>query len=71
MEKADESSLTDILTRQDVLRFQKELEAANSQLRQAIASERNAKYMFWSVIFAAASAAISLATTVINVFFHH
>jgi outer membrane protein TolC len=69
MEKADQDELIAIMTEQweagersrsDILRAKMELETANSQLRSAIASERNAKYMLWSVIAAAISALASL-----------
>jgi hypothetical protein len=62
MDKTDQGSLLNLLENQfrsggrsqeDILRTKMELETANSQLRSAIASERNAKYMLWSVIAAA------------------
>lgn len=69
MGKADEDALLKILeghfqagyrTREDILRTKMELETANAQLRSATASEKNAKYMLWSVIAAAVSALASL-----------
>ena len=58
MERAEHDKLIAILEQQrtqgstsqvEVLRTKMELETANSQSRSAIASEQNAKYMFWSV----------------------
>jgi len=68
MEKADQDDLLKILesqfesgsrSREDILRTKMELETANSQLRSAQASEKNAKYMLWSVGAAALSAVIA------------
>jgi hypothetical protein len=75
MEKADEDALLKILeghfeaghrSREDILRTKMELETASSLLRSAIAGERNAKYMLWSVIAAAVSALASLGAAAIS-----
>jgi outer membrane protein TolC len=58
-------------TQSDILRRKIELETADALLRSAAASERNAKYMLWSVIAAAISALASLGSTVVSAFFHH
>jgi outer membrane protein TolC len=74
MEKADQDDLLNAVeerfnvgerTREDILRTKMELETAGSLLRSAIASERNAKYILWSVIAAAISAIASLGAAVI------
>jgi hypothetical protein len=80
MDKTDQDELLQILNNQfkagfsnrvDILRAKMELETADSQLRSATASERNAQYMLWSVVAAAVSALASLASTIIAVFVHH
>jgi outer membrane protein TolC len=81
MDQADKTELLEIINskfnsgmgvdRSDILRTKMELETAESQLRSAIASERNARYMLWAVIAAAVSALASLASTAIVVLEHH
>ena len=75
MEKADQDELLNIfegefkvgsLNRAAILRAKMELETANALLRSANASERNAKYMLWSVIAAAVSALASLGAALIS-----
>jgi outer membrane protein TolC len=74
MEKADQDLLLSFLekrfrvgevSREDILRTKMELETANALLRSASASERNARYMLWSVIAATVSAIASLGAAVI------
>jgi outer membrane protein TolC len=57
--------------RDDILRVKMELEATEAQWRAAIAGERNAKYMLWSIVGAAVSAVAALISTAIAVFGHH
>jgi hypothetical protein len=81
MDKAEQDKFLKMLTNQynagagvtalDLLRSKMELETADAQLRSAIASEKNAQYMLWSVVAAALSALASLASTIIAVFVHH
>jgi hypothetical protein len=48
-----------------------ESDAARAAIETAAATNRNARYMLWSVIAAAVSAIASLASTAIAVFGHH
>jgi hypothetical protein len=56
------------LTRRQIIG---QIEATEAEKRAAGASERNAKYMLWSVIAAAISAIAALVSTAIAVFGHH
>jgi hypothetical protein len=60
-----------LLPKAIIYRTKLEIETAESEHRSAVASERNAKYMLWSVVAAAVSAIASLISTVIVVFGHH
>ena len=54
-----------------VLKTKMELEAVEAALRAASASERNAKYMLASTIFAAASAVASLLSVIVPLVIKH
>ncbi len=54
----------------DIARAKLELEIADAQVRSAVASEKNARYVLWSVIAAAVSALAALASTLIAVVWH-
>lgn len=70
---------------EDLIRAKMDLDAVEAQTKAALAEERaaiasekaanasvkNARYMFWSVVAAAASALASLATAIFTVIWHH
>lgn len=58
------------VTQGDIAEAKIELEVCEAQVRAAVASEKNAGYMLWSVIAAALSALAALATAVISLVWH-
>jgi outer membrane protein TolC len=52
----------------DLIRAKIELEIADAQIRAAVANEKNARYMLWSVV--AASSVVSLASTILTILWH-
>lgn len=57
-------------TTEDILKGKMELDAVEAAWRAAIASERNARYMLWSTIFAALSAFAAMGSAIISLLAH-
>ena len=53
-----------------LLKTKMEVDALETTTRAATASERNARYMLWSTIFAAASAVAALGSAIITMIRH-
>jgi phosphoribosylformylglycinamidine (FGAM) synthase-like enzyme len=58
------------VTKADIIKAKIDFEVAESQIRSAVASEQNARYMLWSTIAAAISAIASVAAVLIGVLGH-
>jgi|HubBroStandDraft_6_1064221.scaffolds.fasta_scaffold972276_2 hypothetical protein len=54
----------------DILKTKMELDALETTTKAATASERNARYMLWSTIFAAISAVAALGSAIITLIRH-
>ncbi len=71
VEMAQDQFKVGVMSADDVLKVKMELDAVEVATRAAIASERNARYMLWSTIFAAVSAVAAAGTAIITLVMQH